>query len=33
VLAVNDTTQLPSITEGVNRLVVTQAFNPPLRPR
>jgi polyvinyl alcohol dehydrogenase (cytochrome) len=32
VLAVNDTTSLPSITEGVNRLVVTQAFNPPLRP-
>jgi polyvinyl alcohol dehydrogenase (cytochrome) len=33
VLAVNDTSRLPSITEGVNRLVVTQAFNPPLRPR
>jgi hypothetical protein len=32
VLAVNDTENLPSITEGVNRLVVTQAFNPPLRP-
>ena len=31
-LAVNDTKQLPSITEGVNRLVATQAFNPPLRP-
>jgi hypothetical protein len=33
VLAVNDTEQLPSITEGVNRLVVTQAFDPPLSPR
>ena len=33
VLAVNDTSRLPSITEGVNRLVVTHAFNPPLRPR
>jgi polyvinyl alcohol dehydrogenase (cytochrome) len=31
-LAVNDTENLPSITEGVNRLVVTQAFDPPLRP-
>jgi polyvinyl alcohol dehydrogenase (cytochrome) len=31
-LAVKDTTRLPSITEGVNRLVATQAFNPPLRP-
>lgn len=33
VLAVNDTSRLPSITEGVNRLVVTHGFNPPLRPR
>jgi polyvinyl alcohol dehydrogenase (cytochrome) len=32
ILAVNDTEKLPTITEGVNRLVVTQAFNPPLRP-
>jgi polyvinyl alcohol dehydrogenase (cytochrome) len=32
VLAVNDTTSLPPIAEGFDRLVDTMAFDPPLRP-
>jgi hypothetical protein len=32
VLAVTDSDQLPSPTEGVNRLVVTKSFDPPLAP-